>query len=179
MVAMKTNIEMQMKMVPMAMTYASALVNDINTVNQKSLYKAINNTRKRQRVQHTNTGCGGRVRSEVGVRGGRGVRWGRGWSGRDGSRRNDECQVIGIDGTTIKVYAEYLFDHERWFNIPETVRNQIPQMRCEYQTNKRQRTSGSMYNQISQVTRAILPLPPFTDVHVPPTITPPTRPQHQ
>ena len=58
--AMKTNIEMQMNMVPMNMTYSAALANYRNTVNHKFLNTAVNNTITRQRVQYTNTGRGGR-----------------------------------------------------------------------------------------------------------------------
>ena len=57
-VSMKMNIEMQMNMVPMAVTYASAFINYRNTVDNKIPHTAINNTRTCQRVQHTNTGYG-------------------------------------------------------------------------------------------------------------------------
>ena len=57
-VAMKMNIEMQMNMVPMSVTYASAFINYRNTVDNKIPHTAINNTRTCQRVQHTNTGYG-------------------------------------------------------------------------------------------------------------------------
>ena len=80
-VAMKINIEMQMNMVPMATTYALALVNYRNTVNQTFPDTTINNTRMRQRVQHTNTGRGGRGISGKEGRGGKGGRGGRGRGG--------------------------------------------------------------------------------------------------
>ena len=48
---MKTNIDMQMNMVPMNMTYSAALANYRNTVNHKFLNTAVNNTITRQRVQ--------------------------------------------------------------------------------------------------------------------------------
>ena len=117
-----------MNMVPMARTYASVLVNYRDTVNKNFPDTSINNTITLQRVQQTNTGSDGRGSSEIGGRGVRGVRGGRGWVGQDGGQRNDEWQVIGIDGTTIKVHPEYRFEHEQWFNIPETVRNQLNYM---------------------------------------------------
>ena len=46
-VAMKTNKEMQMNMVPINMTYSLALANDRNAVNQNFSNTAINNTRTR------------------------------------------------------------------------------------------------------------------------------------
>ena len=102
-VSTKTDIDMQMHMVPMAMNYAPALVNDRNTLNQNITDTSINNTRTLRRVQHTNTGRIGRIIS------GRG---GRGWGGKGSGRRNNEWQVIGIDSTTIQVYPANLFEHE-------------------------------------------------------------------
>ena len=89
-VAMKINIEMQMNMVPMATTYALALVNYRNTVNQTFPDTTINNTRTRQRVQQTNTGRGGRGISGKEGRGGKGGRGGRGRGGWGINQHNDE-----------------------------------------------------------------------------------------
>ena len=64
-VAMKTNIEMQINMQPMVMTYTSTLSNDRNTVNQR--HPNTNNPNNaRGRIQ-TLAGRGGRGRG--GVRG--------------------------------------------------------------------------------------------------------------
>ena len=153
---MKTNIEMQTNMVPINMTYSAVLANYRNTVNQNFPKKAVNNTKTCRRVQQTNTGHSCRV----------------------GGQRDDEWQVIGIDRTIIKVHPTYQFEHEQWLNIPETVCNHLTLMRREYQSNKRQCTSGSTYNKISQVTGGNYPSPSPTDIHVPPPIPPPP-PQQQ
>ena len=86
---------------------------------------AINNTRTRRRFQQTNTFYG---RRGIGGREGRGNRGGRDWDGKYGGQRNYECKLIGINGTTIKVHLAYRFGHEHWFDILETVCNNLNQM---------------------------------------------------
>ena len=79
-VAMKTNIEMQMNMQPMVMTYTSTLSNYLNTVNQRHP-NANNPNKTRNRIQ-TLADCGGKGRggergSGSGGQGGRGRRYGK------------------------------------------------------------------------------------------------------
>ncbi len=105
----KTNIEMQMNMVPMTMTYASVLSNCRNTGNQRHPESLSTSTRRHRRIQNTNRFNGGR--------GGKGVReqgkgnGGRGEGGRGGNNnkraRSDEWRVTGLDGQQIKVHPSY------------------------------------------------------------------------
>ena len=55
------------------------------------------------------------------------------------------AEVIGINGKRIQVHPSYRFEENEWFNIPETVRKQLMQLRKEYQEAKRQRTDNSTY----------------------------------
>ena len=193
-VAMKTNIEMQMNMQPMQMTYESALSNYRNTVNQRNPTPT-NPTRTRRRIQSTGRGGQGRGGRSQG-RGGRGGRNqpGRG-RGPSNSRRDDEWQVTGLDGRQIKVHPAYRFEHDQWFNIPEDVRNQLSQMRRDYQSNQRRRLNGyngnatqqpiQQQNRISQMYSAppntqmvpYQPLPPQmgTQMSIPPPPPAPIR----
>ena len=88
---MKTHIKMQILMVPMNMSYAGALTNYRNVVNQRfpqgSIAKKTN-----QRIQSTGT-CGrggyGRGQGSQGWTGGRSGHSGRGGRGNNRGRRND------------------------------------------------------------------------------------------
>ena len=88
----------------------------------------------------------------------RGRRGNHGQGRQCGVQSNDKWQVIGINGTTIKFHPLYRFEYEQWFNILETVCNHLTQIWRECQTNKWQRMSGLMYNQIYQVTGVNFPL---------------------
>ena len=110
------HIKMQMTMVPMVVTYTSALANYCNVVHQRfpqgSTIKKTN-----RRVQSSNTS-----RSSRNNRSGRGNQGGHGGRGRGGGRRNDDWDVIGLDGKTIHVHPAYQFDNDQCFNIPEETR---------------------------------------------------------
>ena len=115
---------MQMSMVPMNMTYAGALANYRNVVNQRFPQESITKETN-GRIQSTGTcGRGGSGRG----RGPQGQTSGRGGSGR----RNDDWDVTGIDSRTIHVHPAYQFDNEQWFNIPKDTRRQLVQ--CEVTT---------------------------------------------
>ena len=87
----KTHIKMQMTIIPMVITYTSALANYRNVVHQRfpqgSTIKKTN-----RRVQSSNTSRSGR--GNCSGRGGRGGRGGHGGRGRGGNhnygRRNDD-----------------------------------------------------------------------------------------
>ena len=101
-VAMKTDIYMQMNMQPMIMAYTSTLSNYHNTFNQR--HPNVNNPNKTCRRIQTLAGCVGKGRS--GRRGsGRGGRGGRGhgyWN--PNACRNDELKVTNINKKMIKVH---------------------------------------------------------------------------
>ena len=190
---MKTHIEMQMSMVPMNMTYAGALTNYRNVVNQRFPQGSIAKKTNR-RVQATGTrGRGGRGRGR-GSQGRTGGCGGRGGRGGTRGRRNDDWDVIGIDGRTIHVHPAYQFENEQWFNIPEDTRRQLVQMRSEYRNRKRPRESDtstyqgqrhqpsdhpSQYQvsqvgtQYSAVPGTVYQLPPYPHAALPPP--PPPR----
>ena len=112
-VAMKTNIEMQMNMQPMVMTYSSALANYRNTVSQR--HPTSTNTNPGHTCQCIESAgrCGGKGkggRSQVGqdIRNGKSGRRGR--NNPKGGRHNNEWQVTGLDGKTIRIHPAYRFE---------------------------------------------------------------------
>ena len=131
---------MQMTMVHIVVTYTLALANYRNVLHQRfpqgSTIKKTNHG-----VQSSNTSRSGR--SNHGGRGNQGGKSGHGGRGRGGNnnygRRNDDWDVIGLDGKTIHVHPAYQFDNEQWFNIPEDTRQQLVQLRREYKNQKRPR----------------------------------------
>ena len=156
--AMKTNIEMQMNIIPMTMTFASAMANYRNTVNQRHPDNANTSNRRNRRIQNANRYTGGRgSRGGSGGRGGRGQGRGNGGKGGKGGNnnkraRNDEWEVTGLDGQRVKVHPSYRLSEEVWFNLPEGTRNQLVQMRQEYRANK-QRQAPHHSSQVSQVSQ--------------------------
>ena len=191
---MKRHIEMQMLMVPMIMTYAGALTNYRNVVNQRFPQGSIAKKTNR-RIQSTGTrGRGGRSRGQ-GSQGWTGGRGGHGGCGNNRGRRNDDWDVTGIDCRTIHVHPAYQFDNEQWSNIPEDSRRQLVQMQSDYRNQKRPRDGdtttthqGQRYQQsdhasqyqISQVGThyptvlgTVYQLPPYPQAALPPP--PPPR----
>ena len=107
---MKTHIEMQMSMVPMNITYAGALANYRNVVNQRFPQESIAKKTNR-RIQSTGAhGRGGRGRGR-GSQGRGGGRSGCGNRNNNRGRRNDNWEVTGIDGRTFHVHRAYQFDN--------------------------------------------------------------------
>ena len=102
------NIEMQMNIQPVVMTYTSTLSNDRNTVNQR--HPNTNNPNNTRRGIHTLADFGGKGRGR-GRGSGRGGRGGRGRGYRNPNALcNDEWKVTGIDGRMIKVHPLYSFE---------------------------------------------------------------------
>ena len=136
----KAPIEMQMAMIPVTVTYESALVNYRNVINQRFPQGSVaKKTNKRLQPSYTK----GSGRGRQGRRGNYGCNSNRGGSGggrgRGNSRRNDNWEVIGIDGRTIRVHPAYQFDNDQWFNIPEETHQRLVQLRREYRNRKRSR----------------------------------------
>ena len=118
---MKTNIEIQMNMQPMVMTYTYSLSNYHNTVNQR--HPNANNPDKNRRRIQTLAGRGGKGRGGV-IGSGRVGREGRGRGyGNFNARCNDEWQFTVINGKMIKVHPSYRFEQDQWLNLPEDVLN--------------------------------------------------------
>ena len=138
---MKTAIEMQMSATPMTTIYSSALVNYRNTVNQifhnESTVKINNRWIQARYSCGVRGGRGSLSHQGHGVRGGR-----RGWV-RGPVRRNDDWEVTGLNGRTVRVHTDYRFENNQWFNIPEENCLQLAHMRRDYHSQKRQRTNAS------------------------------------
>ena len=134
---MKTNIEMEMNMTPMPVTFANALLNYRNTgVNSRFPDNPnVNNRRSSCRIQQASRGGHGHGRG--GRSGGRG-RGGRG-RGNNGQQKrwHDEWEITGLNNSRMMVHPAYRFTDEQWSNIPEQVQQQLLQMRHEYQQQKR------------------------------------------
>ena len=129
-----------MSVIPITLTYSSALVNYSNIVNQilSNEYAVKSNNR---RIKTTASRGGRVVRGSRGHQGpvGRGVRGGR---GRGTASINNDWEVAGMNGRTIRVHPDNRFENDQWFNIPEVTRLQITQMQRCYQSRKRQRTNA-------------------------------------
>ena len=98
---------MQMNMIPMTMSFVSAMSNYHNTVNQRH-HENVNTatTRRNHRIQNANRFTGGRG-SGGGRSGGRGRGNGGGRGDHNKCTCNDEWEVTGLNGQRVKVHPSY------------------------------------------------------------------------
>ena len=126
----------------MTMNYSSALANYRKAFNQRLPNESAAKMNNR-RIQKT---------IYRGRRGGRGGSGHQGCSGRGGSGgcvrgtvgRNDDWEVTGLNGCTIRVHPDYRLENDKWFNITEETRLQLKNMLRDYHSRKHQHTDAGI-----------------------------------
>jgi hypothetical protein len=133
----KTSIEIELARIPVTMTYTTALTSYRNAVQRKFPSDSSAPIRKTRRIQATQQARGSRGQNRGG-RGGRGRGRGRGNNTR---KRNDAWFIQGNDGNRMEVHPSYQFSDDQWQKIPQPVRDQLTQMRREYNAKRQRQTS--------------------------------------
>ena len=129
----RSSIQIELTKTPVTMTYAMALANFRNEVNQKFPPEMAPANRRTRRINQTGRGRG---------REGRGRGRGRGSGRGRGGRGHPEARyVTGSDGKTYEVHASYKFDSNVWSNLPQSERNRIMEERRVYRESKKRSAS--------------------------------------